>query len=356
LGSSPTGDHPFLDRFNLATQKTEHLFRCDDGHYEVVEALLDTRGDKFLTRRESPSDPPNYYLRTAGGDMTAVTKFADPQPTIRGIHKELVKYKRNDGVELSFTLYLPTDYKAGTKLPTLVWAYPYEFNDAETASQVSGSTQRFTELTSPHLLFVMKGYAVLDNAAMPIVGDPDTVNNTYVEQITADAKAAIDKASSMGVTDPNRVGVGGHSYGSFMTANLLAHTDLFRGGIAESGAHNRTLTPFGFQSERRTIWQAPDVYLKMSPFMYADKIKTPILLIHGEADDNSGTFPIQSDRMYQAIRGNGGTVRLVFLPAEAHGYRAKETIEHVLWEEMTWFDKYVKDPPPRSLGTPSNNN
>jgi dipeptidyl aminopeptidase/acylaminoacyl peptidase len=323
----------------------------------VVEALLDTKGDKFLTLRESPNEPPNYYVRTTSGEMTAVTKFPDPQPTIRGIHKELVKYKRNDGVELSFTLYLPADYKPGTRLPTLMWAYPYEYNDAETASQVSGSTQRFTELTSAqsHLFFVFKGYAVLDNAAMPIVGDPDTVNNTYVEQITADAKAAIDKAASMGVTDPNRVGVGGHSYGSFMTANLLAHTDLFRGGIAESGAHNRTLTPFGFQSERRTIWQAPDVYLKMSPFMYADKIKTPILLIHGEADDNSGTFPIQSDRMYQAIRGNGGTVRLVFLPAEAHGYRAKETIEHVLWEEFTWFDKYVKDPPPRSTGSSNNN-
>jgi dipeptidyl aminopeptidase/acylaminoacyl peptidase len=203
------------------------------------------------------------------------------------------------------------------------------------------------------LFFVLKGYAVLDNAAMPVVGDPDTVNNTYVEQIVADAKAAIDKAVEMGVTDRDRVGVGGHSYGSFMTANLLAHCDLFRAGLAESGAMNRTLTPFGFQSEQRTLWQVPDVYLKMSPFMYADKIKAPILLIHGEADDNSGTFPIQSDRMYQAIRGNGGTVRLVFLPAEAHGYRARETIEHVLWEEMTWFDKYVKDPPPRA---PRSNN
>ena len=356
LGSSPTGDHPFLDRFNLATGQTEHLFRCDDDHYEVVEGILDQKGDKFLTRRESPNEPPNYYLRTSSGQMTAVTRYPDPQPTIRNIHKEMVKYKRNDGVDLSFTLYLPADYKPGTRLPTLMWAYPYEYNDADTAGQVSGSTQRFTELTSPHLLFVMKGYAVLDNAAMPIVGDPDTVNNTYVEQITADAKAAIDKAASMGVTDPNRVGVGGHSYGSFMTANLLAHTDLFKGGLAESGAHNRTLTPFGFQSERRTLWQAPDVYLKMSPFMYADKIKTPILLIHGEADDNSGTFPIQSDRMYQAIRGNGGVVRLVFLPDEAHGYRAKETIEHVLWEELTWFDKYVKDPPPRPASSTSSSN
>ncbi len=355
-GSSPTGDHPFLDRFNLATGKSERLFQCDDDHYEVVEALLDAKGDKFLTRRESPNEPPNYYVRTTGGTLTAVTKFSDPQPSIRNIHKELVKYKRPDGVDLSFTLYLPPNYQQGTKLPTLIWAYPYEYNDAETASQVSGSTQRFTELASPHLLFVLKGYAVLDNAAMPVVGDIDTVNDTYISQIVADAKAAIDKASSMGVTDPNRVGVGGHSYGSFMTANLLAHSDLFRAGIAESGAHNRTLTPFGFQSERRTLWQAPETYLKMSPFMYADKIKTPILLIHGEADDNSGTFPIQSDRMYQAIRGNGGIVRLVFLPDEAHGYRAKETIEHVLWEELTWFDKWVKDPPPRSMSSSNNNN
>jgi dipeptidyl aminopeptidase/acylaminoacyl peptidase len=357
LGSSPTGDHPFLDRFNLATSKKERLFHCDDDHYETVEAILDTHGDKFLTHREGPTEPPNYYVRTSSGSMTALTKYPDPQPSIRSIHKELVKYKRNDGVDLSFTLYLPSEYKEGTKLPTLIWAYPYEYNDAETAGQVSGSTQRFTELTSAtmRLFFVLKGYAVLDNAAMPVVGDPDTVNNTYIEQITADAKAAIDKAVSLGVTDPDRVGVGGHSYGSFMTSNLLAHTNLFRAGIAESGAHNRTLTPFGFQSERRTLWEVPEVYLKMSPFMSADKIKTPILLIHGEADDNSGTFPIQSDRMYQAIRGNGGTVRLVFLPAEAHGYRAKETIEHVLWEELTWFDKYVKDPPPRSMHSGANN-
>ena len=343
-GASPTGDHPFLDRFSLATLKTERLFRCDDDHYEVVEAILDQKGDRFLTRREGPTDPPNYYVRTPSGSMTAVTSFPDPQPSIRGIHKELVNYKRNDGVDLSFTLYLPAGYKQGTRLPTVIWAYPYEYTDADTAGQVSGSTKRFTEMTGySQLFFVMQGYAVLDNTAMPVVGDPDTVNNTYVDQIVANAKAAIDKAAAMGVTDPARVGVGGHSYGAFMTANLLAHCDLFKAGIAESAAHNRTLTPFGFQNERRTLWQAPDVYLKMSPFMYADKLKTPLLLIHGEADDNSGTFPIQSERMYEAVRGNGGIVRLVFLPFEAHGYRAKETIEHVLWEKFAWFDKYVKN-------------
>ena len=236
----------------------------------------------------------------------------------------------------------------------MVWAYPREYNDADTAGQSQGSTQRFTTITGySELFFLLEGYAVLDNAAMPVVGTIDVVNNTYVDQVVADAKAAIDKAAEMGVIDPNRVGVGGHSYGAFMTANLLSHSRLFRAGIAESGAYNRSLTPFGFQSERRTLWQAPDVYLKMSPFMYADKIKTPILLIHGEADDNSGTFPIQSDRMYQAVRGNGGIVRLVFLPFEAHGYRARETVEHVLWEKFAWFDKYVKN---ASGSTSSNNN
>jgi len=343
-GSSPAGDHPFVNRFNLATQQTEPVFRCDDDHYEMAVALLDEHGAKFLTRREGPAEPPNYVVHAASGGTMTLTHFADPQPSIRVIHKELVKYRRADGVGLSFTLYLPPDYKAGTRLATVLWAYPYEYNDAATASQVSGSTKRFTEMTGySELFFALQGYAVLANTAMPVVGsDPDSVNNSYIDQIVSDAKAAIDKAAEMGVTDPARVGVGGHSYGAFMTANLLAHCDLFKAGIAESGAHNRTLTPFGFQSERRTIWQAPDVYLKMSPFMYADKIKTPILLIHGEADDNDGTFPIQSERMYEAVRGNGGTVRLVFLPHEAHGYRAKETIEHVLWEKFTWFDKYVK--------------
>ncbi|HKP72648.1 MAG TPA: prolyl oligopeptidase family serine peptidase, partial [Pyrinomonadaceae bacterium] len=278
-----------------------------------------------------------------------LTNFPDPTPQLRDIKKQLVTYKRADGVQLSFTLYLPPGYKEGTRLPTVVWAYPLEFNDASTAGQVSGSTQRFTTIAGySHLFFLLEGYAVLDNATMPVIGDPETVNNTYVEQIVASAKAAIDKATEMGVTDPERVGVGGHSYGAFMTANLLAHSDLFRAGIARSGAYNRTLTPFGFQSERRILWEAPEMYIKVSPFMNADKIKEPILLIHGEADNNTGTFPIQSERMYQAIRGTGGTVRLVMLPLEAHGYAARETTEHVLYEMINWFDKYVKNAPPRA--------
>jgi dipeptidyl aminopeptidase/acylaminoacyl peptidase len=340
FGATPDGDKPFVDKFNLATGKTDRLFQSSD-HYEVPVAVLDDSGTRLLTRRESPTDPPNYFIR-AGDQLTQITHYPNPTPQASGVTKQLVTYKRADGVPLSFTLYLPAGYKSGTRLPTLVWAYPYEFSDASTAGQVTGhAAQAFPELTY-HQLPVLDGYALLDNAAMPIVGDPDTVNNTYVEQIQMDAQAAIDKAVEMGVTDRERVGVFGHSYGAFMTGNLLAHTTLFHAGVAESGAYNRTLTPFGFQSERRTFWEAPDVYTKMSPFWYADKIKTPILLIHGEADDNTGTFPIQSERLYAAIRGNGGTVRLVMLPAEAHGYRAIETMEHVLYEELAWFDKYLK--------------
>ena len=341
LGASPTGDHPFIDKLNLATGKSTRVYQSDNKGYEVVEAVLNDSGTKLLTRRESPTDPPNYYVRT-GADLKPLTHFTNPVPQTLKIKKELVNYKRADGVPLSFTLYLPPDYKPGTRLPAVVWAYPYEFSDVDTASQVTGhAAQSYTELNY-HQLFVLHGYALIDNAAMPIIGDPDTVNNTYVEQLTMDAQAAVDKAVEMGVVDRDKVGVFGHSYGAFMTANLLAHTNIFHAGVAESGAYNRTLTPFGFQSEQRTFWQAQDVYTKMSPFWFADKIKTPILLIHGEADDNTGTFPIQSERLYAAVRGNGGTIRLVMLPNEAHGYRGKETMEHVLFEEMNWFDKYLK--------------
>lgn len=345
-GASPNGDHPFLDRMDLETGKPERLFQSEPGVYETFVAMLDDEGKKILTLRESAKENPNYFIRTLGpgGGLKAFTSYPNPTPQLMGITKQLVKYTRPDGVPLSFTLYLPAGYQAGTRLPTVVWAYPLEYNDADTAGQVSGSTDRFTTIAWPslQLLFALRGYAVLDGAAMPVVGNPETVNNTYLEQIVADAKAAIDKAVEMGVTDRSRVGVGGHSYGAFMTANLLAHSDLFKAGIARSGAYNRTLTPFGFQSERRTIWESPDVYLKMSPFLSANHIKAPILFTHGEADDNTGTFPIQSERMYAAVRGNGGIARLVMLPHEAHGYQARESIEHLLHEMLSWFDKWVK--------------
>jgi dipeptidyl aminopeptidase/acylaminoacyl peptidase len=352
-GASPKGELPFLDRFDLQSHQSQRLFQSAEGSYEAVIALLADDGSRFITRHESPTEPPNFFVRSAGSSETrALTHFPDPAPQLRGITKQLVTYKRADGVPLSFTLYLPANYKKGERLPTIVWAYPLEFSDASTAGQVAGSPNRFTTIGGISQLFlVTQGYAVLDDATMPVIGDPDTMNNTYVEQIVASAKAAIDKAVEMGVADRDRIGVGGHSYGAFMTANLLAHSDLFRAGVARSGAYNRTLTPFGFQSERRTLWEAPEMYIKVSPFMHADKIKHPILLIHGMADDNSGTFPIQSERLYQAIKGNGGIVRYVQLPYEAHGYLARESTEHTLYEMVSWFDKWVKNAPSSAPAT-----
>ncbi len=345
-GASPEGDHPFLDRFNLETFATERLWRCEGETYEAVIDVLDPAGPRFITSFETRNDPPNYYMRDlAKNSRDQITNFPDPAPQLRGITKELVKYKRDDGVDLSATLYLPAGYDKTRDgpLPLVVWAYPMEYNDPSTAGQISGSPHRFTRIGGiSHLFFLTQGYAILDDAAMPVVGDPETMNDTFVQQIVGAAKAAIDKAAEMGVGDPERVGVGGHSYGAFMTANLLAHCDLFRAGVARSGAYNRTLTPFGFQSERRTFWEAPQIYMNLSPFTHANKINEPLLLIHGEVDNNSGTFPIQSERLYAAVKGHGGTARLVMLPHESHGYRAKESVMHTLAEMIDWFDLHVK--------------
>jgi len=355
-GASVEGDKPFLRAMNLKDLKTREIWRSSNTEFESFVALKTPDAMQFITRKESPLDPPNLYLRQVCPPekvCTALayqqlTEFKDPAPQLRGITKKLVKYKRADGVDLSFTLYLPPNYKEGTKLPTVVWAYPLEFTNSAVAGQVSGSTNRFTNIGGySHLFFALMGYAVLDNATMPIVGDNDTKNDTFVQQINDGAKAAIDKAVELGVTDPERVGVGGHSYGAFMTANLLAHNDLFRAGIARSGAYNRTLTPFGFQGEIRNFWEATKLYTDVSPFFFADKINEPLLLIHGEADNNTGTFPIQSERLFAAMQGTGGTARLVMLPSESHGYSAKESTEHTLFEMISWFDKYVKNAKPR---------
>jgi dipeptidyl aminopeptidase/acylaminoacyl peptidase len=343
-GASPDGDHPFLDRLDLRTLTTTRLFRSADPYYESVITVLDARGPRVLTSRETGAEPPNYVVRDLGaGTARAVTDFRDPAPQLRGVRRELVTYRRADGLQLSATLFLPPGYVAGTRLPLVLWVYPAEFRSADAASQVRGSANRFTRLTGPsHLFLLTQGYAVLDNPSLPIVGG-DTANDSYVQQVVLGAWAAIDKMVEMGVSDGWRIGVGGHSYGAFTTANLLAHSDLFRTGIARSGAYNRTLTPFGFQNEQRTYWQARDVYTEMSPFSYADRINEPILLMHGEADDNSGTFPIQSDRMYQALKGLGATVTLVTYPDEAHGYAARETVLDCVAWMIEWYDRYVKN-------------
>ncbi len=348
-GASPTGDHPFVDRLNIKTLVTERLFQCDDKSYETVVDLLADDATRFVTRWETPADPPNYYVRDRmAGTKTPLTQFKDPQPQIRNVERQFVTYERKDGVTLSGTLYLPVGYQKGQRVPVIMWAYPLEFTDASVAGQVAGSPNRFTLVGgASHMLLLTQGYAIFDNPSMPIVGPGETANDTYVEQLVASAQAAVDKLVDMGVADRDRIGVGGHSYGAFMTANLLAHSRIFRAGVARSGAYNRTLTPFGFQSETRTFWEVPQVYANMSPFWFADKIKDPILLIHGEADDNTGTFPIQSERLYMALKGHGATVRYVTLPNEAHGYAARESNLDVLAEMITWFDKYVKNASPR---------
>lgn len=364
FGSSPEGDRPFLDRLSLRTLKAERLFRSDRDSYESFLAWLDPAAGKFITRRESPVEPPNYFARTLAGKPSRsaspgeaawtsarrpITAFPDPVPQLRGITKRLVTYTRADGLPLSFMLYLPAGYQEGTRLPTVVWAYPLDYAEKGAAGQVTGSSKLFTTLRgSSELFFLLQGYAVLADTAMPVVGPPETAYDTFPEQIVANARAAIDKAVELGVTDPERVGVGGHSHGALMTANLLVYSDLFRAGIARSGAFNHTLRPFGFQNERRTYWQARDTYARLSPVLQADKLDEPILLIHGEIDQNPGTVPVQSEKLYEALRGVGATVRFVMLPYESHGYSARESIEHVLYEMLSWFDRYVKNAPPRS--------
>lgn len=350
-GASAEGDKPFLAVMSAANGESKKVWQSEEKFYEYPAALVDpdTSSPKVFLRKESAELPPNYYLQNLANDqLIAVTHFPNPYGNAALPTKQVLKYKRADGVDLSANLYLPPGYKSSDgPLPTLMEAYPTEYKTKSAAGQIRGSPYQFPFLYwgSP-IPFVTQGYAVLENATIPIVGEGNAEpNDTYVEQLVASAKAAIDEGARLGVVDPNRVAVMGHSYGAFMTANLLAHSDLFKAGIARSGAYNRTLTPFGFQNEERTYWQAPEVYNKMSPFSYADKIKTPILLIHGEADNNSGTFPIQSERLFSAIKGQGGTVRFVLLPLESHGYAARESVLHMLWEMDSWLNAYVKNPP-----------
>lgn len=350
-GASPEGDRPFIDQYNLKSKSVTRLWRSDGPAFEQIYAVLNRDNLLLLTSRETPEENPNYFIRNLKATkkqkpLTQITHFAHPYPEFKKVQKQVLRYKRNDGVDLTATLYLPAGYKKEDgPLPTFLWAYPREFKDKNSAGQVTGSPYRFNKISyQGAAAFVTRGYAILDNATIPIVGEGDKEpNDSYIEQLVASAKAAIDEAVRLGVTDPARVGVGGHSYGAFMTANLLTHSNYFKAGIARSGAYNRTLTPFGFQNEQRTYWKATEVYKDMSPFMNADKMKTPLLLIHGEADNNTGTFPMQSERYYAALKGMGATTRLVVLPFESHGYAARESLLHMLWETDRWLEMYVKN-------------
>jgi dipeptidyl aminopeptidase/acylaminoacyl peptidase len=354
-GATDQGDRPFLDLRRLDGGRNERLFRCDPKRYEYFVAFAGDE-DRFIMQSESVRDMPNYFLATLGKEIKApqgegtravkrrpITRFADPVPELRRIEKRLVRYTRKDGVALSFRLLLPPGYKQGERLPTVLYAYPMEYSGAATAGQVSGSTQRFMRIVgASHHFFLLRGYAVLDQTAMPMVGDPETTYDTFVPQLVADAEAAVAKAVEIGVADPKRIGIIGHSHGGLMVANLLAHTDLFRAGIARSGSYNKTNQPFGFQSERRSLFEAREAYIALSPSFFADKIKEPVLVIHGDDDSNPGTRTYQSEVFFEAVRGTGGVTRLVLLPFEDHGYRARESVEHVLWEQLRWFDMYLK--------------
>ncbi|MGS7838998.1 S9 family peptidase [Stenotrophomonas maltophilia] len=347
-GASPEGDRPFVDRFDIASGKATRLFHSQAPSYSLPVALLDNQGSSLLLSRESPDEPANFYVQSLADAATqprALTHFAHPLPQLKGVQKEQIRYKRKDGVDLTATLLLPPGYdpKRDGPRPLLMWAYPGEFKSAAAASQVTDSPYRFNAVSywGPQA-FLAKGYVVLASPSMPIIGEGDKEpNDTYIEQLVANAQAAVDEVVRRGVTDRDHIAIGGHSYGAFMTANLLAHTRLFKAGIARSGAYNRTLTPFGFQAEERNYWQAQDVYQKMAPFNYADKIKDPILFIHGVDDNNSGTFPMQSERMFAAVKGLGGTARLVMLPNESHAYRARESIMTMLAESERWLEQTI---------------
>ena len=346
IGASPKGDLPFVDEFEISSQSSTRLWRCESPFYERVISMVDKNKKIFITSREAKDLQPNYFLRNLSDNTDkALTAFPHPYPQMKGLYKEMLTYKRNDGVDLSATIYLPSGRKPGDgPLPLLVWAYPREFKTSKAASQVVGSPHRFSRIspTSP-LVMLSYGYAVLMGATMPIIGEGDSEpNDRFVQQLVSSAQAAVDLMVEKNITTRDQVAIGGHSYGAFMTANLLSHSDIFQAGIARSGAYNRSLTPFGFQSEQRTFWEAPEIYFAMSPFMHAHKVNEPILLIHGEVDNNSGTFPVQSKRYYHALKGHGATTRLVMLPHESHGYRARESIMHMLWETASWLDKYVK--------------
>ena len=347
-GASTEGDRPFIDEFDIRSSKIKRLWRSEAPYYAYCVKINPDNATAII-RKESVSLPPNYFSINFrdGKTVAQLTNFTDPYPSLKGVKSEVIYYQRKDGVKLSGKLYLPANYnpvKDGT-IPVLMWAYPNEFNSADAAGQISGSPYQFIRLrSSSPIYWVSMGYAIFDNPSFPIIAEGSgKPNDTFIEQLVANAEAAVNTLVEMKIADPRRIAVGGHSYGAFMVANLLAHTDLFAAGIARSGAYNRTLTPFGFQSEERSFWEAPEIYQKMSPFSYADKIKEPLLLIHGEADNNSGTFPMQSERFFGALKGNGATVRLVMLPNESHGYAANESIMHMAWEMTNWLETYVKN-------------
>ena len=338
-GFSKEGPQPFLERFDLNTGEKTRLRTSSPDEIETTLAVLDDTGETLLTQRETETIP--FSLRIVrNGKIETIWQCPHPYPELKQIQRRYLEYKRKDGVALFGTLYLPPGYRGEGRLPTVMWIYPTQYSDATYAEAPHEKSHRFFRVKGPSpMIFPLAGYALLLNPSMPIIGDRMNANDQYLSQLEASAEAAVEALVSRGVADPDRIAIAGRSYGAFSAANLLAHTRLFRTGIAMSGAYNRTLTPFGFQDERRSFWKATDVYARMSPFYYADRIEAPLLLIHGEDDENPGTSPIQSKRFFHALVGNGNPVRYVALPHEGHTYHAKESVLHIAQEMLDWLER-----------------
>ena len=349
--------HSFLDRFTFKGGKTENLWTSSDDFKETLTAVTDftPRKMKLMGRREAFGVVPDYWeFDLRRGTARQLTHIEDPVAEFsKQVTDQYVTYTRKDGLKCFAHLYLPAGYdkERDGRLPVFMWTYPYEYKCFAESEKARAEKHKYTKPSyGSAMIWATQGYAVLDEFTMSIIAADKEAqpNDRFLEQLVMSAEAAVDfVCDSIGVGDRDRIGVGGHSYGGFMTANLLAHTRLFRAGVARSGAYNRSLTPFGFQSERRSYWKARQVYDEMSPFNYADKIKDALMLIHGQMDNNTGTFPVQSERLYQALVYFGATARYVQLPYESHGYQGIETTLDMLYETGYWLDTYVKNAEPR---------
>jgi dipeptidyl aminopeptidase/acylaminoacyl peptidase len=337
---------PFVDRIELKTGQKQRLFESALNVFEQVEAALDDDFAQAIVTRENATTVPDSYLRDMrSGQLVKLTNNRDYSPEITTAPRRMIQVTRADGYRFWVNVTLPPGYRGGTRLPAMFWFYPYEFTDqpAYDRTRRTYNRNRFPQLGPRSMAYlVTQGYAVVEPDA-PIVGAPNRMNDNYVADLRNNLAAVIDELDRQGIIDRRRLGLGGHSYGAFGTVNAMVHTPFFKAGIAGDGNYNRTLTPNSFQSERRDLWEARETYLAMSPILYADRLTGALLLYHGIEDQNVGTDPINSVRLFHALQGMGKTVALYMYPYEDHGPATRETLLD-LWGRWTaWLDLYVKN-------------
>jgi len=334
---------PFIDRVRLADGSTDRVFEGSQDSFDQPLVPLDADLRRMIVSRESMTDFPDSYL-WEGGDWQNLTNNVDPFPEVTAARRIDFEFERRDGLRVQGRVSLPTNYVEGQRVPAIFWTYPSEYEEAEEYEHdaiESRNKNAFTHMSWLRWsdLWLTQGYALV-YPDIPIVGE--NYNDTYIGNLVDAMYGAIRAVDGLGVIDIDRIGHGGHSYGAFATANILANAPFFKAGIAGDGAYNRSLTPSGFQAERRTLWEAPHTYIEMSPFFKADQIDTPLLMYHGGDDDNSGTFPIQSRRMIHALTTLGKTAVLYEYPYESHTPRAIENKLDMWARFIGWFDTYVK--------------